>query len=233
MRTVASIVLSVIGGVVAIYFIALVGSQSIALGATIARTTITNPWTFASTTVFNANVTVSTSSIGVADRKILTVFGSTVGGDVNFVRALGALSGSDYTAMKLTLQTNDTSLANNAGVIIDFFGATSTPASGVGNQLGYLGFERSGDDRTGSFVLRPYTAGSATTHPLTLTAAGALSVTTTNAATSSVSVGCIQLTATSTGSPIKLLPSTATLSTTTFSGTQIGGYMMWAYGTCP
>lgn len=53
---------------------------------------------------------------------------------------------------------------------------------------------------------------------------GVLNVTTTNTATSSLTVGCIQTTATSTATPVRLS------ATTTAAG---GTYLMVVFGTCP
>lgn len=62
----------------------------------------------------------------------------------------------------------------------------------------------------------------------------ALTVTTTNAATSTLSAGCIQMTATSTASPVKLVlgvpQSTAT--TSQYGATTLGA-VYYAYGNCP
>ncbi len=63
---------------------------------------------------------------------------------------------------------------------------------------------------------------------------GAIVVTTTNTATSSIEVGCVQMTATSTASPIKLVFSiTATTTEAGPNGTTANGYALWKYGTCP
>ncbi len=64
--------------------------------------------------------------------------------------------------------------------------------------------------------------------------AGALVITTTNAATSTASVGCVQTVATSTLTPIKLVIGSvnATASSTATNST-ISGFVTWAYGTCP
>lgn len=57
-----------------------------------------------------------------------------------------------------------------------------------------------------------------------------LNVTTSNTATSSTVVGCVQTTATSTATPIRFLYTTS--ATTTVSGTASGS-VAWGYGTCP
>lgn len=59
--------------------------------------------------------------------------------------------------------------------------------------------------------------------------------TSTNSATSTLKVGCIQTTATSTATPIKLVIGTNG-ATSTFAGppgTLSAGSVAWAYGTCP
>mgnify|MGYP001566403150 CR=1 FL=1 len=63
----------------------------------------------------------------------------------------------------------------------------------------------------------------------------ALTLTTTNAATSTLVVGCIQTYATSTASPIKLtLGSTLTAtSTATGASTVSSGFVTWNFGSCP
>lgn len=61
MKTIFAIVLSVMGGVVGAYLFT-AGSHLPTFGATVARTTITNPWTFASTTIFSATPTVTTTN---------------------------------------------------------------------------------------------------------------------------------------------------------------------------
>jgi hypothetical protein len=65
---------------------------------------------------------------------------------------------------------------------------------------------------------------------------GTVTVTTSNTATSSTRLGCIQGVATSTASPIVIEFSTAFLSTSTFSGATGatgGGLVVWNFGTCP
>ncbi len=61
---------------------------------------------------------------------------------------------------------------------------------------------------------------------------GAVVITTTNTATSSVEVGCIQTTATSTATPVKIVLSSIATSSPAFGATTIG-LAGWAYGTCP
>lgn len=63
---------------------------------------------------------------------------------------------------------------------------------------------------------------------------GDLSVVTTNAATSSAALGCIQTVATSTATAIKLIPgSINSAATSTFTAGSNGGFLTWQYGTCP
>ncbi len=61
---------------------------------------------------------------------------------------------------------------------------------------------------------------------------GGITVTTTNTATSTTSVGCVQTTATSTATPIKLSYATYPNATTTYSGTS-SGFVTWTFGSCP
>jgi hypothetical protein len=62
---------------------------------------------------------------------------------------------------------------------------------------------------------------------------GALVITTSNSATSTLQVGCIQTYATSTATAVRLVLSSAASSTATFgAGNAVGG-VSWNYGTCP
>lgn len=62
---------------------------------------------------------------------------------------------------------------------------------------------------------------------------GAVDVTTSNTATSSLTVGCIDGTATSTATPVKfILGVDASTATTTLNGTSRGA-VYWKFGTCP
>lgn len=61
-----------------------------------------------------------------------------------------------------------------------------------------------------------------------------LTVTTTNSATSTSALGCIQTVATSTATPIALVFSTvATSSTNVANGQTPNGFVLWKYGSCP
>src|SRR3989338_7521588 len=60
MKTTSLVVLSVLGGILGAYLFT--NPPTRLFGATVARTTITNPWTFASTTIFNAKGTVTTTN---------------------------------------------------------------------------------------------------------------------------------------------------------------------------
>lgn len=62
---------------------------------------------------------------------------------------------------------------------------------------------------------------------------GDLTITTSNAATSTASVGCIQTTATSTATPIRLTIGSTPQATTTFKGTTSNFFVLAQYGTCP
>ncbi len=57
--------------------------------------------------------------------------------------------------------------------------------------------------------------------------------TTTNTATSTVVVGCIQTTATSTASPVRLVFSSIATSSPTFNPSNTIGLVGWQFGTCP
>lgn len=60
-----------------------------------------------------------------------------------------------------------------------------------------------------------------------------LIVTTTNAATSTMQIGCIQTTATSTASPVKIVPVAISTTTTTFGNGTTGFLLVATFGTCP
>ena len=81
------------------------------------------------------------------------------------------------------------------------------------------------------------TARTTITNPWTFSATTTLSkpliVTTTNSATSTAQVGCIQTTATSTASPIKLVPVAISTTTTTFGHGTVGFLFVGVFGTCP
>lgn len=68
---------------------------------------------------------------------------------------------------------------------------------------------------------------------------GALSITTSNTATSTLEVGCLQMYATSTATAIHLTFATAQMATTTTQGGTgdttgtYGGDVIWRYGACP
>lgn len=81
------------------------------------------------------------------------------------------------------------------------------------------------------------TARTTITNPWTFSATTTMSkpliLTTTNSATSTTQVGCIQMTATSTASPIKLVPVATATTTTTFGYGTTGFIMVGVFGTCP
>src|SRR3989338_10564925 len=66
-----------------------------------------------------------------------------------------------------------------------------------------------------------------------LTSSGTVWVTTSDSATSTVSLGCIQTTATSTLTPIKLSIGAASTTAGTTFGAAADGFVTWTYGTCP
>ncbi|MEK7136401.1 MAG: hypothetical protein AAB821_02315 [Patescibacteria group bacterium] len=61
---------------------------------------------------------------------------------------------------------------------------------------------------------------------------GALTVTTTNAATSTISVGCVQMYPTSTATAARFSFNTSS-ATSTIGGAAAAGFVTWNYGTCP
>lgn len=63
---------------------------------------------------------------------------------------------------------------------------------------------------------------------------GSVVVTTSNSATSTVSLGCIQTVATSTATAIRLIIGTSnTAASSTWSTATNGGFVNWGYGSCP
>ena len=81
------------------------------------------------------------------------------------------------------------------------------------------------------------TARTTVTNPWTFTSTTTMSkpliVTTTDTATSTAQVGCIQTTATSTATPIRLVIGSIATSSATYRGTNTNGLIGWQYGTCP
>lgn len=74
-----------------------------------------------------------------------------------------------------------------------------------------------------------FNAGMTTTG--TTTSNGNVVIPTSNTATSSIQVGCIQTVATSTATPIHLVIGSTLFGTTTFSGTS-NGFVAWQFGKC-
>ncbi|MEK7180004.1 MAG: hypothetical protein AAB706_00855 [Patescibacteria group bacterium] len=62
---------------------------------------------------------------------------------------------------------------------------------------------------------------------------GVVTVTTTNTATSSMTLGCIQTYATSTATAVRFVLSSAGTTTATFGAGTASGGVSWQYGTCP
>lgn len=62
---------------------------------------------------------------------------------------------------------------------------------------------------------------------------GSVVVTTTNSATSTVTLGCIQSYATSTATTVRFVLSSAGTSTATYGAGSANGGVSWQYGTCP
>jgi hypothetical protein len=83
----------------------------------------------------------------------------------------------------------------------------------------------------GGFQINGTTIFNATTLT-TPTAGGTLTLTTSNTATSTAIIGCIQTYATSTATPVYLSLTTSQTASTTFAGTGLGN-VMWAFGSCP
>ncbi len=76
-------------------------------------------------------------------------------------------------------------------------------------------------------ITNPWTFATGTTMSKTVT------VTTTNTATSTVKTGCLQLTATTTAQPIKLVITSVATTAPTYAGSVTGLAVIAAYGSCP
>lgn len=62
---------------------------------------------------------------------------------------------------------------------------------------------------------------------------GTFTLTTTNAATSSAVMGCVQTYATSTETPIRLLIGSVATTSASHTGNNSAGHVLWGYGSCP
>lgn len=69
--------------------------------------------------------------------------------------------------------------------------------------------------------------------PAAYTTFTSLNVATSNSATSTTAVGCVQTVATSTATAIRLVYSSIATSSATYSGTNTIGLVGWQYGNCP
>lgn len=76
------------------------------------------------------------------------------------------------------------------------------------------------------------TSGNTTNYTALTVDQGPLTVTTSNTATSTTALGCVQTTATSTATPIRIVIGSSG-ATTTYQGTSSNGVVGWQYGTCP
>ena len=85
-------------------------------------------------------------------------------------------------------------------------------------------------------ILGATTARTTITNPWTFSATttGAnVILTTTNTATSTLQVGCVQSTATSTDTPIRWVIGSTVAATGTYQGATSQGAVVWQYGKCP
>ena len=120
-----------------------------------------------------------------------------------------------------------------AGVVIGYF-AVGPTFGGVYNQVSNTFREGLNAGTTNQFTVSSagVVSTSGTLAAGAITGTG-LTVTTTNAATSTTSVGCVQTTATSTATPIKLEFSTGSTTVGLPAGTAGNGLVSWRYGSCP
>lgn len=86
---------------------------------------------------------------------------------------------------------------------------------------------------TSTFAAGATTITGTLTVSATSTLNGNLNVVTSNTATSSIQVGCIQTVATSTLTPIAVTFSTIATTTTMANGLSNNGFVLWQYGKCP
>jgi hypothetical protein len=93
---------------------------------------------------------------------------------------------------------------------------------------GYIGHENNlGATAARTTITSPWTFSATTTMN------GNLTLTTTNTATSSAQVGCIQTTATSTVTPIRFVIGNTQAASTTFQGSNSNFTVLAQYGSCP
>jgi hypothetical protein len=176
---------------------------------------------------FMNSITKYVSNLGRATRTIIL--------------ALAVIVGSAAVAQAATTITTDISTANlttTAALVVGTTAAVGTSAT-VGSTLSVTGLASflggatttsltllSGDKITNAVASTTKISGNLTVGDGTAVTP-ALIVTNTANATSSISVGCIQATATSSATKVKIVFS-ALGATSTFAGTAY-----WSYGTCP
>jgi len=111
------------------------------------------------------------------------------------------------------------------------------PRAGITNQVGYLQQLVSWFSNTVYFGTTQQASidgsGNVSTSGDLTVSGGTVSLATSNTATSTLAVGCIQTVATSTVTPIRLVISTTPAATGTFQGTNANFTVLAQYGSCP
>ena len=85
--------------------------------------------------------------------------------------------------------------------------------------------------QTGNFMVNGYATTTASNG--NIETSGDITVTTANNATSTITVGCVQMYATSTATAVHLTFGSAAHATTTTQGVTSTGLVAWIYGACP
>ena len=128
-----------------------------------------------------------------------------------------------------TISTNIVTDGNLSATLATTTSATSTRAlfgsDITGNTLSIGGSASTTINSAGNLLV----IGSTTLQRFTFTSATS---TTSNSATSTLEVGCIQMYATSTATAVRFLFHASSTISTTVTGTA-SGYLLWGYGTCP
>ena len=117
-------------------------------------------------------------------------------------------------------------------LIVAVVGGSSQPQLGAEGDTNLTNLVLSGDAAVGDALT--VTGASTLTGDATLSGgASALTLTTSNTATSTAVIGCINTYATSTATAIHLTIGSGANATTTYDGTAAVGTVGWRYGVCP
>lgn len=143
----------------------------------------------------------------------------------------------------------NTALKVSVGIVAGFIGGLLFTAIATDGQLGgtYSNVTKYFTDgisvgTSGQFTVSSEgavtTSGALTTTGNATVSGGTFTVTTADSATSTTAIGCLQTTATSTATPIRIVlgkvgSGAGAGATTTLNGATGQGALYWAYGTCP